>query len=149
MTSHFWEAIAIEKKYFLDDISSYISGSVLSEFENQPVGVGSAYVNGETTTYSPERPKVFASWNHSADVFGSPAIAVRTSWDCVCDVTSDGFVDDSDFLVFVIQYDVLVCDSVEMRMSCVCDYNDDGYVDDGDFIRFVDAYNTLICDVVH
>jgi hypothetical protein len=145
MTSLFWKAIVVEKKYFLDDISKYISGSVLSEFENQPIGVGRAYINGETMVYRPSRPKVFVS-NHSGDVFGDPAIAGRSSWDCICDVTGDAVVDDGDFLVFVFQYDVLVCESAEMRMTCVCDYDQDGFVDDNDFMLFANAYDVVVCD---
>jgi len=64
---------------------------------------------------------------------------------CKGDLNSDGFVDDSDFTVFVVAYNILDCADPSMPAGCPSDLNGDGLVDDADFIAFVSAYNTLVC----
>lgn len=63
---------------------------------------------------------------------------------CPGDLNLDGFVNDSDFVVFVEAYNLLVCD-LAMPTGCPADLNDDDVVDDADFVLFVSAYNTLLC----
>ena len=63
---------------------------------------------------------------------------------CDADLDGDGFVDDSDFQVFVLAYDSLLCED-PMVASCPCDLNDDAAVDDADFQIFVIAYNETVC----
>ncbi|MBX3380540.1 MAG: hypothetical protein KF805_10630 [Phycisphaeraceae bacterium] len=64
---------------------------------------------------------------------------------CVGDLNFDGFVDDADFVDFVLAYNILDCADPSMPDGCVADLNLDGYVDDADFVIFVGAYNELIC----
>ncbi|MGH7245271.1 MAG: hypothetical protein ACREJD_17800 [Phycisphaerales bacterium] len=64
---------------------------------------------------------------------------------CVGDLNGDGFVDDSDFTIFVTAYNILGCSLPGMPSGCPADFNNDGVVDDADFVRFVPAYNTLLC----
>ncbi|MGH7244900.1 MAG: hypothetical protein ACREJD_15915 [Phycisphaerales bacterium] len=64
---------------------------------------------------------------------------------CNSDFTCDGQVDDSDFVVFVHGYNLLLCDDVMMPNGCPADLNGDGLVDDADFVLFVHAYNELGC----
>jgi hypothetical protein len=64
---------------------------------------------------------------------------------CAADLTSDGLVDDSDFQVFVIAYDLLDCADPGMPAGCSSDLNRDGLVDDLDFQAFVVAYDALGC----
>jgi len=64
---------------------------------------------------------------------------------CPGDLTCDGQVDDSDFLDFVLAYNVLDCADPAMPAGCPADLNGDGFVDDADFIVFVAAYNALVC----
>lgn len=64
---------------------------------------------------------------------------------CDGDLNSDGFVDDSDFVVFAPAYDILDCADPGMPAGCPADLNFDGVVDDLDFVVFAAAYNELIC----
>jgi len=73
------------------------------------------------------------------DVSDSPLL------DCPADFNNDGQVDDADFTVFVVAYNILDCTDPTMPSNCPTDINQDGYVDDTDFTLFVVAYNELIC----
>lgn len=64
---------------------------------------------------------------------------------CPADLTGEGFVDDSDFVVFAQAYNLLDCEDPTMPIGCPADFNLDGLVDDADFVIFVAAYNALIC----
>ena len=64
---------------------------------------------------------------------------------CPCDLNFDGFVDDSDFVLFLPPYNILDCADPEMPVGCPADFNRDGIVDDADFSIFVVAYNDLLC----
>jgi len=62
---------------------------------------------------------------------------------CPSDFNGDGFVEDSDFVMFVTAYNELLCP--EPPGACPCDLNKDGLVEDADFVFFVSAYNELVC----
>lgn len=64
---------------------------------------------------------------------------------CPADLNSDGLVDDADFSIFVVQYDVLDCADVGMPSGCSADLNSDLLVDDLDFSIFVVAYDAVLC----
>jgi hypothetical protein len=64
---------------------------------------------------------------------------------CTGDFNNDSVVDDSDFLVFVAGYNLLLCSDPGMTVGCPADFNSDGQVDDQDFPPFVAAYNALAC----
>lgn len=64
---------------------------------------------------------------------------------CPGDLNSDGFVDDSDFVLFATAYDLLDCSDPSMPVDCPADINDDGFVDDTDFVLFSTAYDEFIC----
>jgi len=64
---------------------------------------------------------------------------------CVGDLNLDGVVDDLDFTIFVLAYNLLDCADPTMPAGCPADLNRDGVVDDIDFTIFVPAYNDLIC----
>ena len=64
---------------------------------------------------------------------------------CYPDMNGDTFVDDADFSMFVVQYDVLDCNAPEMPFGCSGDLNFDGQVDDQDFQIFVVAYDQVLC----
>lgn len=64
---------------------------------------------------------------------------------CPGDLNGDGFVDDSDFVVFASAYNILDCADPSMPSGCPGDLNGDGYVDDADFVIFAGAYNELLC----
>ena len=64
---------------------------------------------------------------------------------CHGDVNFDAAVDDADFQIFVVAYDILGCAQPGMPQGCPADFNNDGVVDDADFQMFVVSYNELIC----
>ncbi|HEX8877859.1 MAG TPA: hypothetical protein VF777_14005 [Phycisphaerales bacterium] len=64
---------------------------------------------------------------------------------CPADLNSDDLVDDADFGVFVVAYDLLSCSEPSMPAGCPSDLNNDGAVDDADFSIFAVAYDTLLC----
>jgi uncharacterized membrane protein len=64
---------------------------------------------------------------------------------CPCDLNGDGFVDDTDFTLFIPAYNILDCADPTMPPGCPADFNADGVVEDTDFTIFVVAYNELIC----
>jgi trimeric autotransporter adhesin len=64
---------------------------------------------------------------------------------CVSDLDCSGTVDDADFSVFVVAYDLLDCADPSMAPECPADLNRDAVVDDLDFSIFVVAYDVLLC----
>lgn len=64
---------------------------------------------------------------------------------CSADLNNDGLVDDADFTIFVLAYDILDCGAPEMPVGCPADLNGDGFVEDADFSLFVVKYDELIC----
>jgi hypothetical protein len=64
---------------------------------------------------------------------------------CPADFNRDGFVEDADFTIFVVAYNILDCADPAMTAGCPADINGDGVVDDSDFTLFVAAYNELVC----
>lgn len=68
-----------------------------------------------------------------------------TAGACAGDLNGDGYVDDSDFVLFIGAYNILDCGDPAMPAGCAADLNGDGTVDDADFVLFVPAYNTLVC----
>jgi len=73
--------------------------------------------------------------------FDTPVAATE----CPGDINGDSFVDDTDFSLFAVAYNVLDCADPAMPAGCPADFNRDGVVDDLDFVRFVVAYNELVC----
>lgn len=62
---------------------------------------------------------------------------------CASDFNCDNAVDDTDFSLFVVAYDALICP--EPPATCVTDVNGDGLTDDVAFTLFVVAYDQLVC----
>lgn len=60
------------------------------------------------------------------------------------DLNADGMVDDSDFVLFTTQYDLMLCDDPSMPDFCPADFNHDGLVDDADFSIFIPAYDIML-----
>ena len=59
---------------------------------------------------------------------------------CPADLNCDGFVDDSDFVIFADRYDAFT--AAPDRRG---DLNADGFVDDTDFVIFAAAYDLFTC----
>lgn len=86
-----------------------------------------------------------AVFTNSCGQSESHAAAVAVFAACPGDFNSDFVVDDNDFSLFVVAYNLLLCDDPAMPANCPADLNGDLFVDDSDFTVFVVAYNELLC----
>lgn len=73
-----------------------------------------------------------------------PRLAVQFDA-CPADLNGDDAVDDADFVLFAVAYNLFDCADPSMGPTCEADLNGDGVVDDADFVVFVAAYDTLVC----
>jgi hypothetical protein len=64
---------------------------------------------------------------------------------CPADLNADGFVDDADFSIFAVAYDLLSCADPAMPIGCPADLNITDTVDDADFSIFAVAYDAVLC----
>jgi len=64
---------------------------------------------------------------------------------CPSDLNHDGMVNESDFQIFLIAYQFLLCSDPVMPIGCPSDLNHDTFVDDSDFQIFGRAYDALFC----
>jgi hypothetical protein len=64
---------------------------------------------------------------------------------CPGDLLLDATVDDADFQMFALAYDLMLCADAAMPPGCAADLNRDGVVDDADFAIFVQAYDEVGC----
>jgi len=64
---------------------------------------------------------------------------------CSSDFNSDWQVDDADFGIFTVGYEILDCNDSSMSVVCQGDLNGDYVVDDADFTIFAAAYDALVC----
>ncbi len=60
---------------------------------------------------------------------------------CPADFNGDQQVDDSDFVIFALNYDLLTVPPA----NAACDLSGDGLVEDADFVLFAAAYDALVC----
>lgn len=132
----------------LDQAYTYQGGPLVIEWRN--TGAGS---NGGTSGDAAFNSAAAAGGGNSTSPEattsngGSTAI-VRITYvtsACPADLNGDGFVDDGDFPIFVVAYNILDCADAAMPAGCPADFNGDDLVDDADFVVFVVAYNELVC----
>jgi hypothetical protein len=91
---------------------------------------------------------VTSHWEHRCVITngcGTIASHQMTFTVCAADFSCDGFVDDTDFVLFATAYDILVCPDPSKPASCPTDINGDGQVDDIDFVLFASAYDLFSC----
>lgn len=127
---------------------TYKGGPLVIEWRNS--GAGS---NGGTTCDATTNSAAAAGGGNSTSseatgANGSSAAIVRLTFlppGCAGDFNNDSLVDDSDFQIFVVAYDLLDCADPAMPAGCPADLNADALVDDLDFQVFVVAYNELVC----
>ena len=67
--------------------------------------------------------------------------ALDTGNNCPADFNSDGFVDDTDFVIFAQAYDQFTVPPA----NPATDLNGDSFVDDTDFVLFAQAYDQFVC----
>jgi len=70
---------------------------------------------------------------------------INVSLTCPADLNNDGIVYDSDFQLFLMAYQVLLCADPAMPGFCQADFNHDSVVDDQDFVIFGHAYDDAEC----
>jgi len=79
-------------------------------------------------------------WSVSATNRGGTAQSPSGVWAFqvrgICDLNIDGFVDDSDFVLFAAAYETFV--------TADGDFDGDGFTDDADFVIFAGAYDALL-----
>jgi hypothetical protein len=75
--------------------------------------------------------------------FANRALLVfHATTDCPADLNDDGFVDDTDFVIFAGAYNDLLSAGGPFGVG---DFNGDAATDDTDFVTFAGAYNDLLC----
>lgn len=114
---------------------------------NARISVGSIAIGGSITTLvgtSAQRIFAFSGYEPS---FGGRATLKLTigAPPCVGDLNADAAVDDTDFVIFAVAYNLLDCTDPTMAAGCPSDFNRDGFVDDSDFVLFAIAYDALLC----
>ncbi|MBY0111573.1 MAG: hypothetical protein K2Y21_02025 [Phycisphaerales bacterium] len=77
--------------------------------------------------------------------FGGPYVLTVKASCKPADFNGDSLVNDADFSIFSVAYDLLVCSDPAMPAGCPADITKDGFVDDADFAFFLSGYNTLVC----
>lgn len=93
---------------------------------------------------------IFGQWRSfcfygGQGVFVIRAIVEKHINSCPSDLTGDGFVDDSDFVIFAQQYATFDCADPSMPAGCAADLNGDQFVDDTDFVVFAQEYAGFLC----
>lgn len=99
--------------------------------------------SAELVTY--QSPTEGCAISQFADLHRTVQFITHNAFACAGDLNADALVDDSDFSIFVVAYDQLICDPPADPTSCPSDFTGDGNVDDADFVIFVWAYDALIC----
>ena len=123
-----------------DPILSYSMGTQ-PDGEQGILGAGTYRLIVEATAYS--------NFNFFNGLFAGSGcnldIEVIANASCPGDLNGDNQVDDGDFQIFVVAYDILDCADPAMPAGCPSDLNSDAVVDDLDFQGFAVAYDQLIC----
>jgi hypothetical protein len=91
-------------------------------------------------TGNPDAVTAVSSWGAFVTRFAFTARAF-----CPWDLNNDGVVNDDDFQIFVLAYNILDCNDGAMPAGCPSDFDFDRIVNDLDFQAFVLAYNELLC----
>lgn len=134
----------------LDTAYTYQGGPLVIEWRNP--GAGS---NGGTSADATSNSAAAAGGGNSTSPEattsnGESAAIVRLTYlppGCPADFNNDTVVDDADFQIFVLAYNILDCNDPAMPAGCPADLNADAVVDDTDFQIFVVAYNELLCSL--
>lgn len=126
--------VSLSKPAFLLDLASRLS-------------VGSIAIGGSLTTLTGTTSQIVFGFTGYDSSNGGRATLTLTigAPPCLGDLNADAVVDDSDFVIFAVAYNVLDCVDPAMPSGCPSDLNRDGFVDDADFVSFVGAYNRLFC----
>jgi hypothetical protein len=126
--------VPLSKPAFLTDLASRL-------------GAGSIAIGGSITTLTGTTLQIVYGFTGYDPSNGGRATLKLTigAPPCDGDLNADAVVDDLDFQIFVLAYDILDCGDPGMPVGCPSDLNRDGFVDDLDFQRFVVSYDAVVC----
>ncbi|MFN9968530.1 MAG: hypothetical protein ACK58T_01410, partial [Phycisphaerae bacterium] len=126
--------VTLSKPAFLTDLASRLSA-------------GSIAIGGSITTLTSTTSQIVFGFTGYVSSNGGRATLKLTigAPPCVGDLNADAVVDDLDFQIVAIAYDILDCTDAARPVGCPSDLNRDGLVDDLDFQRFVLSYDAVIC----
>jgi len=116
-----------------------------------PTGSGSAISGSKTPTLTIHAATAFDEGLYDCVVgrdcgsIATTAASLNAPRCCLGDLDLNSRVDDSDFSVFLIGYDILDCADPSMPADCLADLNRDHFADDADFLIFVAAYYEFFC----
>lgn len=119
--------------------------------EDGPTGSGSTIAGATTPTLTIHSATAFDDGIYDCVVgngcgsIATTAASLHAPRCCLGDLDLNSRVDDSDFSVFLIGYDILDCADPSMPVDCPADLNRDHFADDADFVIFVAAYYELLC----
>jgi len=119
----------------------YFGGARMSGSYSGHYNYGEAYFVANASLYQGQAYPAAGHMTFTVDIRISDAAIPA----CPADFNNDGQVDDADFILFVVGYNILDCSDPTMPSNCPADINADGVVDDSDFPLFVVAYNELVC----
>ncbi|MBY0111604.1 MAG: hypothetical protein K2Y21_02190 [Phycisphaerales bacterium] len=100
---------------------------------------------GHTLTLATDRPVFILPPGYTVNSVQAGIVNNSFKRPCPADFNNDTRVDDADFQIFVVAYDLLDCADPAMPPLCPADLNLSTAVDDADFQQFVAAYNELLC----
>ena len=100
---------------------------------------------GHTLTLATDRPVFVLPPGYTANSVQAGIVNNSFKRPCPADLNADLVVDDADFQIFVVAYDILDCAAAAMPAACPADLDRSTAVDDTDFQLFVLAYNALVC----
>lgn len=98
-----------------------------------------------TDTAASDAGNYTVAFSNSCQTVASAEALLTVFGECPGDLNGDDLVEDSDFSIFVVAYNILDCADLAMGPDCPADLNTDAFVDDADFSIFVVAYNALLC----
>jgi hypothetical protein len=111
----------------------------------EAIYVGTLRINSGSRLINTGCAKIYYSTLINNGTIDVPANVIPLAAPCPADLNSDTIVDDADFQVFVVAYNILDCTDPAMPAGCPSDLNADAIVDDADFQVFVVAYNAVLC----
>jgi hypothetical protein len=117
----------------------------LGQSSCEAIYVGTLRINSGSRLINTGCAKIYYTTLVNSGTIDVPANVIPLAAPCPADLNGDGFVDDADFQIFVVAYDILDCTDPAMAAGCPSDLNADAIVDDADFQVFVVAYNAVLC----
>lgn len=117
----------------------------LGQSSCEAIYVGTLKINSGSRLINTGCSKIYYTTLINNGTIDVPANVIPLAAPCPADLNADTIVDDADFQIFVVAYNILDCTDPAMPAGCPSDLNADAIVDDADFQVFVVAYNAVLC----